>query len=282
MLTRRHFMTAAAAVATFDSSRFGSAALAQGAGKARILVGFPPAGGADIVARLIANEMKSYASAIIIENRPGGGGRIALDILKGSAADGSVMALTPASLIVLFPHVYKSLNYDPSRDFIPVTSVCTFPYLLTVGPMVPPQVKTVADFIGWCRANPDASDLRHAWQRIAAAFHRGSAVANRRLRVSACALSGRGAGAAGPAGRPDRGVHRDDGRDAAANPVAVRATARAGDDEPATKRSCCPTCRRSRKQAIPHSRSSSGTACSSRPRRLQKPSAGSTVPFVKH
>jgi hypothetical protein len=64
------------------------------------------------------------------------------------------MALTPASLIVLFPHVYKSLNYDPSRDFIPVTSVCTFPYLLTVGPMVPPQVKTVADFIGWCRANP--------------------------------------------------------------------------------------------------------------------------------
>jgi tripartite-type tricarboxylate transporter receptor subunit TctC len=154
MLTRRYFVTASAAGVMFGSSRLGSPALAQGAGKARILVGFPPAGGADIVARLIANEMKSYASAIIIENRPGGGGRIALDVLKGSAADGSVMALTPASLIVLFPHVYKSLNYDPLRDFIPVTSVCTFPYLLTVGPMVPREVKTVADFIAWCRANP--------------------------------------------------------------------------------------------------------------------------------
>ena len=125
MLTRRYFVTASAAGVMFGSSRLGSPALAQGAGKARILVGFPPAGGADIVARLIANEMKSYASAIIIENRPGGGGRIALDVLKGSAADGSVMALTPASLIVLFPHVYKSLNYDPLRDFVSISLVAS-------------------------------------------------------------------------------------------------------------------------------------------------------------
>jgi tripartite-type tricarboxylate transporter receptor subunit TctC len=156
MPTRRRVMTAAAVA--FGLSRIDSPVFAQGGGKtARILVGFPPAGGADIVARLIAKEMTSYASSIIIENRPGGGGRIALDVLKGSAADGSVMALTPASLIVLFPHVYKSLNYDPPRDFMPVTSVCTFPYLLTVGPMVPREVKTVADFIGWCRANPAQS-----------------------------------------------------------------------------------------------------------------------------
>jgi tripartite-type tricarboxylate transporter receptor subunit TctC len=156
MLTRRRVIAAAAAMV--GSNGLGSPALAQGAGRtAKILVGFPPAGGADIVARLLAKEMTSHASSVIVENRPGGGGRIALDVLKGSAADGSVMALTPASLIVLFPHVYKSLNYDPPRDFIPVTTVCTFPYLLTVGPMVPREVKTVADFIGWCRANPAQS-----------------------------------------------------------------------------------------------------------------------------
>jgi tripartite-type tricarboxylate transporter receptor subunit TctC len=158
MVTRRHLVTAAAAAVTVAVGRLGSPALAQGAGKAaRILVGFPPAGGADIVARLLAREMTSYVPSIIVENRPGGGGRIALDVLKGSAADGSVMTLTPASLIVLFPHVYKSLNYDSLRDFIPVTSVCTFPYLLTVGPMVPREVRTVADFVSWCRANPAQS-----------------------------------------------------------------------------------------------------------------------------
>src|SRR5262245_66571070 len=119
MLNRRRFVTASAAAVASVSSQLCAPALAQGIGKpSRILVGFPPAGGADIVARLLAKEMTSYAPSIIVENRPGGGGRIALDVLKGSAADGSVTALTPASVIVLFPHVYKSPNYDPGRDFI--------------------------------------------------------------------------------------------------------------------------------------------------------------------
>ena len=97
--------------------------------------------------------MKSYASAVIVENRPGGGGRLALDGLKSSIADGSTMTFSPAAMIGLFPHIYKSLRYDPFADFIPVTMVCSFPYLVTVGPMVPGQVNTLADFIAWCRAN---------------------------------------------------------------------------------------------------------------------------------
>ena len=56
--------------------------------------------------------------------------------------------------MAVVPHVYKKLNYDPLLDFTPVTTVCNFPFLLTVGSMVPGQVKTLADFILWCRANP--------------------------------------------------------------------------------------------------------------------------------
>ena len=56
--------------------------------------------------------------------------------------------------MAVVPHVYKKLNYDPLQDFTPVTTVCSFPFLLTVGSMVPGQVKTLADFISWCRANP--------------------------------------------------------------------------------------------------------------------------------
>jgi tripartite-type tricarboxylate transporter receptor subunit TctC len=119
-----------------------------------MLVGFTPGSASDVVARLLVNEMKGYASSVIVDNRTGGGGRVALDALKGGPADGSVMVLTPASMIVLYPHVYKALGYDALKDFTPVTTICNFPLLLTVGPKVPREVKTLADFIAWCRVNP--------------------------------------------------------------------------------------------------------------------------------
>jgi tripartite-type tricarboxylate transporter receptor subunit TctC len=98
--------------------------------------------------------MRGYSS-FIVEARPGAGGRVALDALKGSAADGSVMVLTPEDMIALYPHVYKILAYDALKDFAPVTPVCNTSFLLTVGPKVPAAVKTLADFIAWCRAIPN-------------------------------------------------------------------------------------------------------------------------------
>jgi tripartite-type tricarboxylate transporter receptor subunit TctC len=122
---------------------------------ARIMVGFPPGGTSDVIARLVAEQMKAYASSTIIENRPGAGGRIVMDLLKTSAADGSVMVLTPAVAVALYPHVYKSLSYNPQQDFAPVSTICTTSMLFAVGPMVPGTVKTLADFIAWCRSNPN-------------------------------------------------------------------------------------------------------------------------------
>jgi tripartite-type tricarboxylate transporter receptor subunit TctC len=121
---------------------------------ARILVGFPPGGTTDIIARLFASELKINSSSIVVENRPGAGGRVALEALKSSAADGSVLLLAPVDTITLYPHVYKTLRYDGLRDFIPVTAVCAFPNVIAVGPRVPRDVRTLSDFIQWCRANP--------------------------------------------------------------------------------------------------------------------------------
>jgi tripartite-type tricarboxylate transporter receptor subunit TctC len=131
----------------------GNRARAQRAKSMRMIVGFPPGGSIDYVARLIAEQMKSDAS-IIVDNRPGAGGRIALQALKGAAADGSVLLLTPGDQLTLFPHIYRNLGYVPSRDFTPVTTVCRTGYLITAGPMLPPETKTLADFLAWCRANP--------------------------------------------------------------------------------------------------------------------------------
>ncbi len=123
---------------------------------ARMVVGFPPGGPTDVVARLLVEQMKTYASSAIVENRPGAGGRVALDTLKNSPADGSIMVLTPAAMVCLYPHVYKSLSYNV-QDFAPITTVSTTSMAFVVGPLVPSSVKTLAEFIAWCRSNPSQS-----------------------------------------------------------------------------------------------------------------------------
>jgi tripartite-type tricarboxylate transporter receptor subunit TctC len=106
---------------------------------------------------MLVEGIKNYSPSFIVDNRPGAGGRLALGALKGGPADGTAMILTPASSVAVFPHVYKTLGYDAFKDFAPVTTVCSFPFLITVGPMVPADVRTLADFVKWCRANPKQS-----------------------------------------------------------------------------------------------------------------------------
>ena len=121
---------------------------------ARLLVGFPAGGSIDAVARLVVEHMKGYAPSMIVDNRPGAGGRMALDALKGSEPDGSVALITPGDQLTLFPHIYSRLGYKPLEDFAPVSTVCSVQFLLTIGPMVPQQVTALADFIAWCRQIP--------------------------------------------------------------------------------------------------------------------------------
>lgn len=156
MITKRHFSLglSAAGLASMLPGAWQAARSQAGSRGARIIVGFGPGGALDVVARLLATAMKDYASPFIVENRPGGSERIALEALKSSAADGSTLLLTGSSSMAIVPHVYKKLNYHPLQDFTPVTTVCSFPFMLSMGPMVPGQVKTLADFIAWCRANP--------------------------------------------------------------------------------------------------------------------------------
>jgi tripartite-type tricarboxylate transporter receptor subunit TctC len=153
MITKRRFVSltcASSLAATFpDAMRKASAETVS-----RMVVGFSAGGAIDVIARMLVEGMKGYAPSFIVENRPGAGGRLALGALKDSAADGTVMILTPASSVAVFPHVYKSLGYNAFKDFVPVTTVCSFPFLITVGPMVPPEVQTLADFVKWCAANP--------------------------------------------------------------------------------------------------------------------------------
>ena len=209
MTSRRQFLSVSAAGAACAAAGFAPRALAQLVGKAtRMVVGFPPGGSADVVARLVVDQTKGYAATIIVDNKPGAGGRIALENVKNAEADGATMVLTPASMLVIYPHVYRKLAYDPFRDFAAVTTACSSAFLLSVGPAVPATVKTLADFLQWCKANPKEASYGSSGAGSMPHFTGVMLGAGRRRPAHARRVQGRCAGDAGPARRPDRGEHQ--------------------------------------------------------------------------
>lgn len=122
---------------------------------ARIFVGFPAGGSVDITARRIADSWRQRkGEAFTIDNRSGAGGQLAVLALKASAPDGSALLMTPASIMTIYPHVYRKIQYDAARDVVPVTSVCNFTVGFAIGPMVPGEVQTLAQYLAWAKANP--------------------------------------------------------------------------------------------------------------------------------
>jgi len=93
----------------------------------RILVGFPPGGSADVIARLLAERLPSQlgGQTVLVENKPGASGRIAIDALKNSAPDGNTAIVMPSGPVVVFPHVFKKLGYDPVKDLAPIAEDAT-------------------------------------------------------------------------------------------------------------------------------------------------------------
>ncbi len=156
MLNRRALLKASAATGAAPFLLPSSAiAQATGAGTAFVVSGFPAGGMGDNVARPLAEKMRGrYASAVVVESRTGAGGRIAVEHVKRAAPDGLTILQIPSSPMVLYPHTYKKLNYDPLADFIPVSTTVNYGFSFTAGPGLPAEIKTVAEYIQWARANP--------------------------------------------------------------------------------------------------------------------------------
>jgi tripartite-type tricarboxylate transporter receptor subunit TctC len=124
----------------------------------KILIGFPPGGTADVAARHLADKLvPGYARNVLVDNRPGAAGRIAIDTLKAAPPDGRTLLLTPASTVTIYAAVYKKLSYDPMTDLLPVSLACTFVHGFAVGPAVPAEIKNLAQYAAWAKANPAKS-----------------------------------------------------------------------------------------------------------------------------
>ena len=157
MIDRRRFITissASAAAALVPASSVN----AQIAGNAFVVSGFPPGGIGDLIARPMADKMRGrYATNVLVDSKVGAGGRLAVEFVKRANPDGLTILQIPASIMTLYPHIYRNLNYNPLTDFTPVSTTCTYIYSFTASAALPSEIRNVADFISWARANPKRS-----------------------------------------------------------------------------------------------------------------------------
>jgi tripartite-type tricarboxylate transporter receptor subunit TctC len=118
----------------------------------RIVVGFAPGGGTDVVARILAQRMSvELKQQLVVENRPGAGGTIAADTVAKAPADGYTLLLTPTSHVIN-PSIYARLPFDTERDFAPISMVASTPILVAVKPQVP--VSTLGELVKYTKAHP--------------------------------------------------------------------------------------------------------------------------------
>lgn len=115
----------------------------------RVLVGYAAGGAADTVARAVAEGVRGRGFNMLVDNKGGAGGRLATEALIAAPADGSTLLMTPMGNLTLYPHVIKSLSYDPLKQFVGVGKACSMSFALAVGANSP--AKTLKEFLDQAR-----------------------------------------------------------------------------------------------------------------------------------
>jgi tripartite-type tricarboxylate transporter receptor subunit TctC len=124
----------------------------------RLVVSFPPGGGSDLIARLVAQKLAvAFGQPVVPDNRAGASGNIAAEIVAKSAADGYTLLFTNSSLSIS-PAVFRKLNYDPVRDLAPISMASSYPFALAVHPSLP--VRSVKALVALAQSKP--SELAYA------------------------------------------------------------------------------------------------------------------------
>lgn len=142
--TRRHLLTALTALTLGLSHAHADTTI-------KLMVGFPPGGGTDAIARLLGDKLKDVLGTnVIVDNKAGAGGQIAAQALKASPADGSVLFLSHDHTISILPQVVKAPGFNPAQDFTPVAGFATFVNGLAVSGGTP--AKSFNEYVAWAKA----------------------------------------------------------------------------------------------------------------------------------
>ncbi|MGN8554372.1 UNVERIFIED_CONTAM: tripartite tricarboxylate transporter substrate-binding protein, partial [Microbacterium sp. SLM126] len=120
----------------------------------RVVVAFTAGGTTDILAREVAQQMgKALGQSVVVENRPGAGGNIGTQAAARATPDGYTLLMTISSTQAINPSLYRSVPFDPVKDFEPIATVATVPNVLVVNPAFP--ARTMAELIALAKAKPD-------------------------------------------------------------------------------------------------------------------------------
>lgn len=159
MITRRNAISATSGITLL--SAFGQRAFAQTPLEtATIVSGFAAGGTSDAICRRVGQKIQpEYARAVVVENKTGAGGQIAVSYVKGKPADGTAILQTPMSILTIYPHIYKKLPYDAQTDLAPVSLGCVLDIGFAVGPAVPASVTNAKQFLAWAKSNPAGANF---------------------------------------------------------------------------------------------------------------------------
>ena len=126
----------------------------------RVVMPFGPGSASDVIARVVTEELKnSFGQAFPIDYKPGASAQIGAELVARAPADGYTLFVGTNTSHSANPHLFRKLNYDPVKDFAPVSFMISFTSVLVVEPRVP--AKSVAELMAWTKANPDKAT--YAW-----------------------------------------------------------------------------------------------------------------------
>jgi tripartite-type tricarboxylate transporter receptor subunit TctC len=184
-------------VLAFGSTLALAAALAIGLARAddypsrsiRLIVPYAAGGGADSVARIVAKRVsETIGQPIVIENRGGGGSIIGTELVNTSEPDGYTLLLGQSGPISINPAIYKTLPYDPVKDFAPVSMTTSYPYIMVVNPAL--GVKTLQEFVALAKGKP--GKLNYGSTGVGAANHLVTELFDRRAGIEMTHIPYRG------------------------------------------------------------------------------------------
>ena len=123
----------------------------------RLVVGFAAGGGNDIFARLVADKAsQTLGQTVIVENKPGAGGRLAPEYVLQQPADGYTLFVGPSGAMAVAAAIYPDLKYSPTKDFVPLAMIANFPLIMVIGADNPSQ--NLKEFVAWMKAHPDKAN----------------------------------------------------------------------------------------------------------------------------
>lgn len=157
----------------------------------RLIVPFAPGGPNDVIGRVVAQKLSELlGQTVVVDNRAGAGGAVGTALVGTAAPDGYTILISGTSSLAINPSLYKTLPYDPLKDFAPVSLVGTAPSLLVMNPSVP--VKTVKDLIALARAKP--GQINYASGGIGSAPHLAGELLNAMAKIKMVHITYKGGG----------------------------------------------------------------------------------------